>query len=131
MAQRISNQPSSTDRRRRSRRFPFVSPVEATWQEADGKIFRESGRATEVNAQGGLLEMKNYPAVGRQIELTNLLSHESSQARVVGVRRNSEGRLLGVAVELLVPSEAFWGANFQLKKTCAALVWLEHDMRRG
>jgi hypothetical protein len=131
MAQPIANQPSSTDRRRRSRRFPFVSPVEATWQEADGKIFRESGRATEVNAQGGLLEMKNYPAVGRQIELTNLLSHESSQARVVGVRRNSEGRLLGVAVELLVPSEAFWGANFQLKKTCADLVRLEYDMRSG
>jgi hypothetical protein len=131
MAQPIANQPSSTDRRRRSRRFPFVSPVEATWQEADGKIFRESGRATEVNAQGGLLEMKNYPAVGRQIELTNLLSHESSQARVVGVRRNSEGRLLGIAVELLVPSEAFWGANFQLKKTCADLVRLEYDMRSG
>jgi hypothetical protein len=126
-----ANQPSSADRRRRSRRFPFVSPVEATWQEADGKIFREAGRATEVNAQGGLLEMKNYPAVGRQIELTNLLSRESSQARVVGVRRNSEGRLLGVAVELLVPSEAFWGANFQLKKTCADLVRLEYDMRSG
>ena len=131
MAQPTANQPSSADRRRRSRRFPFISPVEATWQEPNGKLFREAGQATEVNAQGGLLEMKNYPAVGRQIELTNLLSHESSQARVVGVRRNSEGRLLGVAVELLVPSEAFWGANFQLKKTCADLVRLEYDMRSG
>ncbi len=131
MAQPIANQPSSTAQKRRSRRFPFISPVEATWQEAGGKIFREAGRATEVNAQGGLVEMKNYPTVGTQIELTNLLSHESSQARVVGVRRNSEGRLLGVAVELLVPSETFWGANFQLKKTCADLVKLEYDMRSG
>ena len=131
MAQPIANQPSSTAGKRRSRRFPFVSPVEATWQEADGKIFREAGQATEVNAQGGLLEMKTYPPVGRQIELTNLLSHESTQVRVVGVRRNSEGRLLGVAVELLVPSESFWGANFQLKKTCADLVKLEYDMRSG
>jgi len=48
----------------RSRRFPFISPVEATWQEANGKIFREAGQATEVNAQGGLLEMKTYPAAG-------------------------------------------------------------------
>src|SRR6202011_5940690 len=104
MAEPIANQPSSTPRKRRSRRFPFISPVEATWQEADGKIFREAGQASEVNAQGGLLEMKTYPAVGRQIELTNFLFNESSQARVVGVRRNSEGRLLGVAVELLVPS---------------------------
>lgn len=131
MAQPIANQPSSSPGRRRSRRFPFVSPVEATWQEADGKIFREAGQATEVNAQGGLLEMKTYPAVGSQIELTNLLSHESSHARVVGVRRNTEGRLLGVAVELLVPSETFWGVNFQLKKACADLVKLEYDMRSG
>jgi hypothetical protein len=105
--------------------------VEATWQQADGKIFREAGQATEVNAQGGLVEMKTYPPVGAQIELTNLLSHESSQVRVVGVRRNAEGRLLGVAVELLVPSETFWGTNFQLKKACADLVKLEYDMRSG
>lgn len=131
MAQPTVNQPSSTSGKRRSRRFPFISPVEATWQEPNGKIFREAGQATEVNAQGGLLEMKTYPAVGTQIEITNLLSHEFTQARVVGVRRNSEGRLLGVAVELLVPSETFWGVNFQLKKACADLVKLEYDMRSG
>jgi hypothetical protein len=103
MTQPIANQPSSSAGKRRSRRFPFISAVEATWQEPNGKIFREAGQATEVNAQGGLLEMKTYPAVGTQIELTNLTTHETSQARVVGVRRNTEGRLLGVAVELLVP----------------------------
>src|SRR5712664_4438200 len=43
----------------------------------------------------------------------------------------TEGRLLGVAVELLVPSEVFWGSNFQLKKACADLVKLEYDMRSG
>ena len=131
MEQPITNQPSSTTGKRRSRRFPFIAPVEATWQEADGKILRESGRAIEVSAQGGLLEMKIYPAIGSQIELTNLLSHESSHARVVGVRRNSEGRLLGIGVELLVPSETFWGGNFRLKKACAELVNLEYDMRSG
>ena len=129
MAQTISNQiPSSADGRR-SRRFPFISPVEATWQETDGRIIREAGQATEVNTQGGLLDMKTCPAVGSQIELTNLLSRESMHARVVSLRRNSEGRLLGVAVELLVPSETFWGVNFQLKKACADLVQLEYDMR--
>jgi hypothetical protein len=131
MAQPIANQRSSTAGKRRSRRFPFISPVEATWQEANGKIFRGAGQATEVNAQGGLLEMKTYPAVGTEIELTNLASHETSQARVVGVRRSSEGRLLGVAVELFVPSETFWGTNLQLKKTCADLVRLEYEMRSG
>jgi len=125
------NQPSQTEGKRRSRRFPFLSPVEATWQEKDGKIVRESGQATEVNAQGGLLEMKSYPPVESQIELRNLLSHQSLQARVVGFRRSPEGRLLGVAVELLVPSETFWGVNFQLRKACADLVKLEYEMRSG
>src|SRR5437763_8346022 len=131
MPQPNVNQASSTAGKRRSRRFPFISPVEATWQEPNGKILREAGQATEVNAQGGLLEMKSYPSVGTQIEITNLLSHESSHARVVGLRRNAEGRLLGVAVELLVPSDTFWGVNFQLKKACADLVKLEYDMRSG
>jgi len=125
------NQPPLTEGKRRSRRFPFLSPVEATWQQKDGKIVRESGRATEVNAQGGLLEMKSYPPAGSQIELRNLLSHQSLQARVVGLRRSPEGRLLGVAVELLVPSETFWGVNFQLRKACADLVKLEYEMRSG
>ncbi len=131
MAKPIPNEPSSPAGKRRSRRFPFISPVEATWQEANGRIFREAGQATEVNAQGGLLEMKAYPSVGTHIELTNLSSHQTSQARVVGVRRNSEGRLLGVAIELFVPSETFWGMNLQLKKTCADLVRLEYEMRSG
>ena len=47
------------------------------------------------------------------------------------MRRNAEDRLLGVAVELLVPSDTFWGMNFQLKKACADLVKLEYDMRSG
>jgi hypothetical protein len=131
MAQPIVNQTSFLPGRRRSRRFHFVSTVEAMWQEANGKVIREVGRATEVNGQGGLIELKSYPAVGMQIELTNLLSHESSHARVVGVRRNAEGHLQGIAVELLVPSETFWGVSFQLKKTCADLVRLEYDMRSG
>ena len=114
---------------RRSRRFPFVSAVEATWQEPGGRVVRESGRATEVNAQGGLLELKTQPPAGSQIELKNLISQESSHARVVGSRRNGEGQLIGIAVELLVPSETFWGVSFQLKKACAELVRLEYDMR--
>jgi len=131
MAQPTVNQPSFLPGRRRSRRFHFVSTVEATWQEPNGKVIRETGRATEVNGQGGLIELKSYPAVGVQIELTNLLSHETSHARVVGVRRNAEGHLMGIAVELLTPSETFWGVSFQLKKTCADLVRLEYDMRSG
>jgi hypothetical protein len=74
--------------------------------------------------------MKIFPSVGSQMELTNLLSGETYRARVVAIRRK-DGRVLGVAVELLIASETFWGVNFQLKKTSAELLQLEHAMRTG
>ena len=117
--------------KRRGVRFPVVVPVEAKWQEASGKNLKETVKAIEVNAQGGLLEMKSYPSVGSHLDLTNLLSGEAFRARVVGTRRATDGRILGVAVELLIPSETFWGVNFRLKKTSAELVKLHHAMQSG
>lgn len=117
--------------RRRGIRFPVVVPVEAKWTEPTGKSFKESAQAREVNVLGGLLEMKAYPAIGTQLELTNLLSGDKTRARAVAVRRTREGQLREVAVELVVASESFWGLNFQLKKTSAALVKLEQAIKSG
>ncbi len=75
--------------------------------------------------------MKNYPSVGSQLELTNLLTNETYRARVVAPRRSRDGQALGVAVELLIPSETFWGVNFQLRKTSAELFRLEQEIRTG
>jgi len=123
--------PNSQTEKRRGIRFPVIVPVEAKWQEASGKNIKETANAVEVNAQGGLLEMKVYPSVGSHLDLTNLLSGESFRARVVGTRRSTDGRVLGVAVELLIPSETFWGVNFRLKKTSAELVRLNRAMQSG
>jgi len=121
--------PPKTEQRRGSR-FPVIVPVQAKWQEATGRTVVENAQAREVNAQGGLLDMKTFPSVGSQLELTNLLSGETYRARVVAIRRK-EGRVVGVAIELLIPSETFWGVNFQLKKTSAELLQLEHSIRTG
>jgi len=75
--------------------------------------------------------MKTYPEPGSRIELVNFLSAEAAQARVLGMRHSSEGAVLGVAVELVVPSETFWGLNFQLKKTSAELHKLEQALKSG
>jgi len=115
---------------RRGSRFPVIIPVQAKWSDASGSIVVETAQAREVNVRGGLLDMKRFPSVGSQLELTNLLSGETYRARVVAIRRK-EGQVLGVAVELLVPSESFWGVNFQLKKTSAELLQLEHAIRTG
>jgi hypothetical protein len=92
---------------------------------------KENAEAEEVNARGGLLRMGTYPDVGDMIELTNLLSAESAEARVLALRRSAEEKVRGVAVELLVPSETFWGANFLLKKNTAQLLKLGQTLQSG
>jgi hypothetical protein len=131
MDEMTPNEPPIKEEKRRGVRFPVVVPVEAKWQEANGKNIKETANAIEVNAQGGLLQMKVYPSVGSHLDLKNLLSGEAFRARVVGTRRSTEDRVLGVAVELLIPSETFWGVNFRLKKTSDELVRLNHVMQSG
>src|SRR2546428_8490763 len=131
MDEMTANGPPIKTEKRRGARFPVVVPIEAKWQQASGKSVKQAAKAIEVNAQGGLLEMKVYPSIGSQLELTNLLSGEAFRARVVGTRRTTEGHVLGVAVELLIPSETFWGVNFRLKTTSAELVRLSHAMQSG
>lgn len=126
----IAAPPTQATDKRRGSRFPVIVPVQAKWQDASGRIFVENAQAREVNAQGGLLDMPNFPGLGSQLELTNLISGESYRARVVAIRRK-DGGVVGVAVELLTPSETFWGVNFQLKKTSAELLRLEHAIRTG
>lgn len=131
MDERSTDRPRIRTEQRRAIRFPVVVPVQAKWQEASGKRVQGTAQAKEVNAQGGLLDMRTYPRVGSHLELTNLLSGESFRVRVVGIRRSKEGHVLGVAVELLIPSETVWGVNFQLKKTSAELVRVERAMKSG
>ena len=131
MDKATANPPPRKAEHRRSNRFPVVVPVEVKCHEPSGVTIKKAAQAKEVNAEGGLLDMKTYPDVGSQIELTNLLSTESAQARVVAIRRSQKGAVLGVAVELLVPNETFWGLNFRLRRASAELVKLEQGIKSG
>ena len=116
--------------KRRASRFPVVVFVEAKWPVFRGHV-KETAQALEVSALGGLLDMKTYPRVGSELELTNLLSGQAAQARIVGTRPSKEGAAPRVAVELLTPSDTFWGLNFQLRKTSAELVKIEQEIKAG
>ena len=126
-----SNSPQVKPEQRRSNRFPVVVPVQAKWQDTNGKIVVQNAQAREVNKHGGLLDMPTFPSVGSQLELTNLISNETYRARVVGIRRSADNRIVGVAIDLLIPSETFWGVNFQLRKTSNELMQLEQAIRTG
>jgi len=123
-------QPTIKEKRRGSR-FPVVVFVEAKWEALGGQFLRETAQAMEVSALGGLLDMKAYPRVGSELELTNLLSGQTAKARVVGTRLTKDGGAPKVAVELLTPSDTFWGLNFQLRRTSAELVRIEQEMKAG
>jgi hypothetical protein len=126
---RPSRDPRFPEReQRRSGRFSVVVPIEVKWQAPDGATFRENAEALEVNLHGALVRMKTPPPVGTSLELTNRVSGEVVPARAVALRGS---RLMEVAIEIITPSETFWGVTFRLKKTTSDLRVLEEDIKSG
>jgi hypothetical protein len=127
----VEELPVSKGKNRRSDRYPVVVPIKVKWLEPSGAAVIEFAEAKEVNMHGGLLGMRGRPSIGSIVELTNLISTKSVSARVVSLRTSMKSEVLGVAVELLTPSEAFWGVTFRLKMATDDLLKLEKDIRPG
>lgn len=115
--------------RRKSYRFLVAVPIEASWRNSEGVPVLIQAVAKQVNANGGFLEMTLYPSVGSRITLTNFLSAESAEARVLATPNSREGVSHGIIVELITPSESFWGVNLQVKKTSVELQKLEKSLQ--
>ncbi len=129
IASRGTSPDGSKQERRKNPRFLVTVPMEASWRGPDGVAFKAQAVAKQVNANGGLLEMENYPEMGTRITLTNFLSAESVEARVLATPHSREGVSHGIIVELIVPNESFWGVNLQTKKTSVELQKLEKSLR--
>jgi hypothetical protein len=99
------------------------------WKGAEGKPVKEEGVARQVNARGGLLEMTSYPDLGTRVTLTNVLSAETMEARVLATPNSREGVSHGIVVELVSPSESFWGTSLQMKIASAELQRVEKSLR--
>jgi hypothetical protein len=126
-----AEQLASKGKNRRSDRYPVLVPIKVKWSEPSGAVIIEFAEAKEVNMHGGLLDMKGRPAIGSVIELTSLTSTKIASARVVSMRSSMKSEVLGVAVELLTPSETFWGVTYRLKSATEDLLKLEKDIRSG
>jgi hypothetical protein len=126
-----TDSPASKGKHRRSDRYPVVVPVKVKWLETGGAGIIEFAVAKEVNMHGGLLDMRGRPAIGSVIELTNITSARTASARVLHLRISISSESLGVAVELLTPSETFWGVTYRLKMATEDLLKLENDIRSG
>ena len=123
--------PASKGKNRRSDRYPVVVSVKVKWSEPSGAGVIEFAETKEVNMHGGLLDMRGRPAIGSVIELTNLTSTKTASARVVSLRSSKKSEVLVVAVELLTPSESFWGVTFRLKMAIDNLLKLEDAIKSG
>src|SRR6202521_363882 len=67
--------------------------------------------------------------MGSRSPLTNFLSAETAEARVLATPNSREGVASGIVVELIAPSESFWGVNLQVKKTSVELQKLENSLQ--
>jgi len=114
---------------RKSARFPVAVPIEASWQTVDGTPAKQEAIGRQVNIRGGFLEMANYPELGTRITLTNFLSAETLDARVLATPNSRAGVSNGIIIELVAPSETFWGVDLQVKRTAVELRKLETSLR--
>jgi hypothetical protein len=129
VARRATNPDGSKVEKRKSTRFPVAVPIEASWRGSDGKAVKQEAIARQVNVSGGFLEMGIYPEMGGRITLTNFLSAETVEARVLATPETRAGVSRGIVIELIVPSESFWGVDLQVKKTAVELQKLEETLR--
>jgi hypothetical protein len=129
IARRSTSPDGSKTERRKSPRFTVNVPIEVSWHRPDGTTEKRDATAKSVNAQGGLLHMEQYPEMGGRVTLVNLVSAETSEARVLATPSSREGVADGIMIELTVPSETFWGVTFVAKKANVELQKLENSLR--
>jgi|SRR5580692_9486517 hypothetical protein len=96
--------------RRSSRVFTRIT-VRAQGKASDGRKFREASHTIVINAHGGLIYLQEELELGAEFVLTNPITEEEQECRVVYLGDISEkGRRVGV--EFLSPSPHFWGVEF-------------------
>jgi hypothetical protein len=101
----------TTTTRRRSGRLFHKMKVKAQGRAHNGKKFKEAAETVVVNAHGGLLLMKHEIDNGEMLVLTNPLTQEDQECRVVYQGEPGErGQRIGV--EFLTPAPRFWGVEF-------------------
>ena len=77
----------------------------------DGHKFREACQTIVVNAQGGLIYLNETVELGGQLQVTNPVTDEEQECRVVYLGDVSD-RGQRVGLEFLSPAPHFWGMEF-------------------
>ena len=99
--------PTEVRERRRGRRWPFDISVQVYGHEPGKEPFHEEAHTLHVNANGALLLLSVPVKTGQQLLLTNLLTQEEQDCRIVflGTRRT---RTVEAGVEFPHTNPGFW-----------------------
>jgi hypothetical protein len=96
---------------RRSSRVFHKMRILAQGRAHNGKKFRETCETVVVNGQGGLLFLEHEIDAGEMLVITNPLTLEEQECRVVYLGEPvDKGQRVGV--EFLTPAPHFWGLEF-------------------
>ena len=105
------NETISETPRRSPRAFHKIR-IQAQGRSHDRKKFKETCETVAVSAHGGLLLLKHEVDNGEILVLTNPLTQEEQECRVVYLGAPVEkGQRVGI--EFLTPAPRFWGVEFQ------------------
>jgi hypothetical protein len=97
---------------RRSTRVFMRIRVKVEGKTSAGRKFRETCQTITINVQGALLYLEHELANGTILVMSNPLTQEEQECRVVFLGEAVEkGQRVGV--EFLSPSPHFWGVDFQ------------------
>ncbi len=77
----------------------------------EGRKFRESSQTIVISAHGGLLYLHETLDVGNEVVLSNPVTEEEQECRVVYVGDTSD-KGTRVGIEFLSPAPHFWGVDF-------------------
>jgi hypothetical protein len=87
-----------------------------------GKKFSDTCRTIVINAHGGLVHMKQEVADGAMLVVTNPVTQEDLECRVVFLGElGDKGQRVGL--EFLTPAPHFWGVEFTQKD------WIEPEAK--
>jgi hypothetical protein len=96
---------------RRSGRVFHRIRVQAEGRTHNRKKFKETCETVVVNAHGGLLLLKHEVDNGEMLVLTNPVTLEEQECRIVYLGEPvAKGQRVGV--EFLTPAPRFWGVEF-------------------
>jgi len=93
---------------RRSPRVTKEVALRAVWMDHRGRLQSETTATQVVNAHGAQLMLRSPVTPGTEVEVTNLVTLESTRAQVATVRDITRKEGMKVGVELLHPDPGFW-----------------------